>query len=137
MRKGTKMQVRLKVQRAHVAALASLPYWEAELEKARADREAIIVRESAKLLTKKTWCGGFKYNEQSARAYFEFGRGCHEHLGLYYWQRESGLDAANATIDRRQGIIDWLTRFINSTQDKSGFMVILTENQYGWIWTNV
>lgn len=137
MRKGTKMQVRLKVQRAHAAAVARLPYWETELEKARADREAIIVRESATLLAKKTWCGGFKYNEQSARDYFAIGIGCHDYLSLRYWQRKSGLKTADSTIEYQQGVIDWLTRFIKNTQDKSGFMVILTEEQYGWIWADV
>lgn len=136
MQKGTKMQVRLKVQRAHAAAVACLEYWEAELDKAQVDREAIIVREAAKLLTEKTWCGGFKYNEQSARAACSTGEG----LGILTWleyKHVSGLDAANSTIKYRRSVIDWLTRFINNTQDKSGFMVILTEEQYGWIWTDV
>lgn len=137
MQKGTKMQVRLKVQRAHAAAVACLEYWQGELDKARADREAIIVRESAKLLTEKTWCGGFKYNEQSAREYFVNGRGVTAYVSWYCWTASSGLDAADRTIEYRQSIIDWLTRFIKNTQDKSGFMVILTEEQYGWIWTDV
>lgn len=125
-----KMQVRLKVQRAHAAAVSCLPYWQEKLEETEAEREAIIARESAGLLKMKSICGGFKYNEQSARKYI---------LEDAHWeyQKSIGLWRNDTDLERRQNTVNWLTRFINNTQDKSGFMVILTEQQYGWIWTDV
>lgn len=129
MRRLTNVQVRLKVNRAHAAAAASLNYWDAKLGEAEAELEALTQLHLKDYLKKKTWCGGFKYNEETARAALNDA--------YWMWRKAAGFWAAESKIERLQTISKWLHSFVRSTADKEGFMVILTQEQYNWIWDEV
>lgn len=124
------MQVRLKVQRVHLAAIASLEYWRDLLGTKEAEYEIAVKEEIDKLLPLKTWCGGFKWNEASARR-----RVTNPPFEYYYTY--SHLRHMRAEISRKKEILETVEYLAEVSTDKHGFMMLLTQEQYNYIWTEI
>ena len=122
------MQVRLKVQRVAVAVQLALADFEPETFKSEAAHEAEIARQVAILCAKKTWCGGFKYNEERARRIVVNGSGMFDE----YLLGEGGLPTYKQFKRDRE---KWnrLVTLDNMFREKSGFMVWLDESDYRMI----
>jgi hypothetical protein len=114
LKNGVKsMQVRLKVQRAHAAILLAIAATQQELEKETVAYEAKIDLIVAKLLTKRTLCGGPKYNEVTARK--------KAHKPFYGSSYE--MDCCNRRLNRLEFMRD-------KTENKHGFMVLFEDEEY-------
>ena len=124
------MQARLRSDRIHAAAVASLPYWEAELEKVKDAYEEHIQRLVSKMLSEKTWCGGCKWNEQSARKNvitkvifsdtYRFN---------VHWEIQ---------IEYAEVCINTVKRLIKLTsQETKPFPMLLSDDEYGKIWNEL
>jgi len=117
------MQVRLKVQRAHAAIVASIPYWEDRLQAAQDEHQVYIEGRAKRILREKTWCGGYKYNAEQAlkiarEGYYPNSMD-HEHFSKTYGQ-----------VKIMRNILARMNHLADYTRDKSGFMIWFEEKDY-------
>ena len=108
-----KMQVRLKVQRAHAAIVKALEYNAKELERETEAYENKIDGMVKQLLLKRAICGGPRYNEVTAR------KKAHNHF-----------DGSSYEMDCRNRRINRLEYMRLKTENKSGFMVLFEDEEY-------
>lgn len=123
MQKDMKMQVRLKVQRAHTAIVASIPYWEDRLQAAQNEHEDYIVERAKRIQLEKTWCGGYKYNAEEARriareGYSKYSLGAEEFSKTY------------GQVKVMRNILARMNHLADCTRNKSGFMIWFEEKDY-------
>jgi len=119
------MQVRLKVQRIYAALILAIEAFEPETIKSEKAHEAEIQKQIKRLTSIKSWCGGFKYNEERASYIIKKGDwtvpgGEYGETNLKTWEQYSK--------DRKK----WnrLVRLSNMFYEKEGFMVWLDESDY-------
>ena len=124
------MQARLRSDRIFAACVASLPYWEKELEKCEAKRQAYIEQEIQPLLKKKTWCGGYQFNEASARALIEEGYWDSPYLRPRYTYEgeKKGIEEAISTVKKLM---------LRTEKPSKPYPVLLSDYEFGLIWDEV
>jgi hypothetical protein len=123
------MKARVRVDRVHAATAASLPDWRERLEEAMEEAETKIKSRIAELMTKRTLCGGPKYNEVTARKYLE-SNGDIGPCSVWYYRRDCG-------VFTYQDVIAQLEKLEKYTKGKKGFMILLEQSEYNKIFNHL
>lgn len=115
------MQARLRSDRIHAAAVASLVKHRELMEAAKAEREAENAKEVEKLLRKKTWCGGYKYNQLTARDRVGFVWDGQEYFGGKWYNLYKKVSRLETLVE-------------NTSVSGKPFPILLNEKDYDLIW---